>query len=108
MSSGCSLVAFLTVQRKIETFDFIARRDTKPDRFVDEKKQDESSDDGDDPCNRDSSKLVQQLMPVTFDQSGRQNISSGVFEHWVDGAAGKNARENCPEGSACAMHSKCI
>src|SRR5438128_997329 len=45
--SGCSLVTFLAVLREVESLDFIARGDTKPDRFVDEKKQHKGPDDRD-------------------------------------------------------------
>jgi hypothetical protein len=55
------------VLRKIEALDFIARGDTKPDRFVDEKKQNKGPDDRDGPGDPDSSELVQHLVAVSFE-----------------------------------------
>src|SRR6476660_9025110 len=82
--SGRRVVSPFTMLREVEAFDFFSRGNAQADCLIDQEEQDQSSNDGDNPRKSYSAELVEKLVPVSFDEAGWQNISSGVFEDWVD------------------------
>ena len=82
--SGRRVVSPFTMLREVEAFDFFTSRNAQADCFIDQEEQDQSSNDGDDPRKSYSAKLVEKLVPVSFDEAGWQDISRGVFEDWVN------------------------
>ena len=96
MGSGSEVIPFFAVLCDVEAFDFLFRRYTQTDEEVNDFEQDERAHDGKNPGNGYSHKLIEELMPVALDDTGRQSGAGlRILEDRIDGAGGEDAGEKC-------------
>src|SRR5882757_6614559 len=109
VSSTSGFVAFFAVLRKIQAYLFMLRADAQADDQVDNLEQNESADDREHPCNRNSNELVQYLMRVAIQQPCRLRVACSVFtEDRIDRALREYAGEYSANRASGTMHAERI
>ena len=92
----------------VQSFVFVIGCNAEAEGEIDNFEEDERAESGDAPGDGDSDGLVEYLMPVSVDGSGREGGSDGVFEDGVDGAGGEDAGEEDSDGATDAVHAECV
>src|ERR1700678_2029168 len=109
LNSGIEVVTFFSVLRKIQTLDLVIRGNPQPDRLIDNKEQNRSYDDRNEPRNSCARGLVAKLRPVPVEPARWQWLAGSIIaKRGIDGAYRKDAGEKRAQRSAHAMHAKGI
>src|SRR5665213_1128837 len=85
--------------RKIEPLSFLLRRNAQTDGLIHKSQDGESSNDTERPSDRYADELIQELVRISLNEAGGQNISIRIFQDWIDGADGEDSRKDradCP------------
>ena len=85
VESVVEIVAFLVVLGEVEAGGFVGRGQAQAHHLIDHEKKRERTDDGHRPANAHADGLVDNLMPVSVDSSGRIGMAGSILaEDCVD------------------------